>query len=352
MDADAFWQQVADPTQPPLLLPDVGTFFNRDLDRGAALIARVLDAGIHCVKGEILHDAEICLDTAVQETYLGVDASPVRENYRRLIERKTVPLGDYRQLFAPVRDAGLGLCLSVYDNAGTDFAVAIGACALKIASSNVVHAPLIRHAAATGLPLLLDTGKATLDEALRAVDWARDAGATRLVLEYSPPAPPAPLSDHNLRVLAQLAECFDGPLGLSDHHAGSEMLYAATALGCRVLEKGVCPDDQDADQDAFHALPVGELAAARRSCDAIHTALGRADAAYRPPAARPAARMGLVAARDLAAGEMLDADTVRFAFPTLGIPVEDWDLAAGRPLARAVAAGQPLEWRDVVREPA
>lgn len=352
MDARAFWQQLTDPARPPLLLPDVGTFFNQDLDRGAALIAQVRAAGITCLKGELLHDADICLAGTALESWLDPAGRTVQENYRALIERKVLPLAAYRDLFAPIRDAGLGLCLSVYDLAGVDFAAELGACALKIASTNVGHAPLIRHAAASGLPLLIDTGKATLDEALQAVAWARAAGAERLVLEYSPPAPPAPVEQHNLRVLTRLAGLFDGPIGLSDHHAGPEMLYAATALGCRVLEKGVCADDQNSDQDVYHALPVGQLADTLRICATIHAGLGDADAAYPPPAARPAARMGLVAARDLTVGATLDLDSVRFAFPTLGIPVEDWDRAAARTLGRPLVAGQPIAWDDLDADPA
>jgi sialic acid synthase SpsE len=52
--------------------------------------------------------------------------------------------------------------------------------------------------------------------------------------------------------------------------------------------------------------------------------------------------MGLVAARELAAGERIARESVRFAFPAVGIPVEDWDEVAGRRLARAARAGEPL----------
>jgi sialic acid synthase SpsE len=238
----------------------------------------------------------------------------------------------------------------VYDQAGADFAKQMDACALKIASTNVVHAPLIRYCAASGLPLIIDTGKASLDEALRAIQWARQAGADRLILEYSPPAPPAPVNKHNLRVFGQLAEVFDGPLGLSDHHASEEMLYAATVLGCRVLEKGLCADVQNGDQDVFHALPLTKLAEVMTKCHNIHAALGDAQAAYTPPAERPAGRMGIVAARNLALGDSIDINTVRFAFPTLGIPVEDWDKVNRAHIRSPVAAGQPIEWCHV--EPA
>ncbi|HHJ80572.1 MAG TPA: spore coat protein, partial [Candidatus Tenderia electrophaga] len=328
-------------------LPDIGIFFNQDVALALTMVKAVKAAGARYLKGEILHDAEICLKTDLTEQYLGDDAQPVRENYRQLIERKTLPLSHYEKIFAPCQTLGMGLVLSVYDQGGADFGKQIGACALKIASTNVVHAPLIRYCAGLDLPLIIDTGKASLDETIRAMQWARDAGAKRLILEYSPPAPPAPVSQHNLRVFDQLANMFDGPIGLSDHHAEEEMLYAATALGYRVLEKGLCADNSRGDQDVFHALPIAMLADVIRKCRNIHAALGDASAAYIPPATRPAARMGIVARRDLACGDVIDIKTVRFAFPTLGIAVEEWDKINQLRLTTAVAAGQPIEWCHV-----
>jgi sialic acid synthase SpsE len=347
MSPDDFWDDVTQTSRPPVLLPDIGTFFNQDVQLALTMVKEVKTTGARYLKGEILHDADICLDTIVSEQYLGHDAQPVRENYRQLIERKTLPLSEYEKIFTPCRTLGMGLVLSVYDIEGADFAKKMGACALKIASTNLVHAPLIRHCAQLGLPLLIDTGKASLDETLRALEWAREAGANRLILEYSPPAPPAPVSNHNLQVFRLLAEKFDGPLGLSDHHAGEEMLYAATVLGCRVLEKGLCADNNGDDQDVFHALPIAMLAEVIRKCRNIHAALGDADNAYAPPAERPAARMGIVAGKDLASGETIDIKTVRFAFPTLGIPVEEWDQVNQSRLKVPVAAGQPIEWHHV-----
>ena len=182
MSPAEFWDDVVHASRPPVVLPDIGTFFNQDVALAARMVAAVKAAGARYVKGEVLHDAEICLKTDVAEHYLGADAQSVGENYRQLVERKALPLSQYEKIFAPCRELKLGLVLSVYDLKGADFAKRLGACALKIASTNVVHAPLIRYCAGLDLPLIIDTGKATLDEALRAVNWARRAGAERIVL--------------------------------------------------------------------------------------------------------------------------------------------------------------------------
>lgn len=347
MKGDRFWRDVKDAFRPPVVLPDIGTFFNQDMALAEELLIGVANTRARYIKGEILHTAEICLHSDTTEQYLGQDAQPVSENYRRLIERKVVPLEQYRELYAPCKHLGLGLVLSVYDQEGADFAVDIGACALKIASTNVVHAPLIRHCAKQGLPLIIDTGKATLEEAQRAIEWARETGNDQLIIEYSPPAPPAPLEKHNLQILPDLQKMFGIPVGLSDHHSGEEMLYAATALGCRVLEKGLCAAKPQNDQDVFHALPIDQLSGVMQRCHNIHAALGNAMAAYPAPPQRPVARMGLVAQQDLMPGDVLSLENVRFAFPTLGIPVEHWDDIAGCKLTHAVTANAPLEWKHV-----
>lgn len=345
--AEDFWRDISAVFRPPVVLGDIGTFFNQDITLATQLLEQAAAGGTRYIKGEILHDPEICLPTDATEHYLDQTAKQQQENYRALIERKVVSLTDYRKLFARCAHFHLGLVLSVYDTVGADFASEIGACALKIASTNVVHAPLIRHCAGLQLPLIIDSGKSSLSEVQQAIEWAREAGADRLLIEYSPPAPPAALEKHNLQILPDLQKMFGLPVGLSDHHHGEEMLYAATALGARLLEKGLCADNPNSDQDVYHALSVSRLPAVTRACHNIHAALGSAQAAYTPPAQRPTARMGLVAETDLQPGDQLGLNNVRFAFPTLGIPVEHWDQVAGSTVTQAIAANTPLEWNHV-----
>ena len=85
---------------PSVFLPDIGTFFNQDVARGLALIDRVADAGARVIKGEVLHDAGICLDTDLLENITTRDAVVTKEPYRRVIERKVLPLSEYEKLFA------------------------------------------------------------------------------------------------------------------------------------------------------------------------------------------------------------------------------------------------------------
>ena len=63
-------------------------------------------------------------------------------------------------------------------------------------------------------------------------------------------------------------------------------------------------------------------------------------------------RQGVVAKRDLVAGDTINLENVRFAWPSFGIPVELWDLVDGWQLAGPVSANRPIEWKHVKQGPA
>ena len=197
------------------------------------------------------------------------------------------------------------------------------------------------------MPVILDTGHSTIEEIGRAIDWAHDAGAEQLVVEHSPLGPPHGVDQHNLRFMHTLGVAFGIPYGLSDHHAGEEMLYAAAAMGASVIEKGVCPDGVDDEQDAAHALPISKVADVVRMIGNIRMALGTGVRQLPRDREKYRSRMGLVAKRDIAAGEKITLDNVTFAFPAVGIEVEYWREVAGSVLDHSISAGQIIRWRDL-----
>lgn len=341
---------------PPIFFAEIGSFFNGDPAPARELIRRIIECRAAVpeqpviLKTEILDDAEICLPTDVLETYTSKGGAVKRENYRALIERKVMPTSDYVPLFAMCRDAKIPVVVSVYDFKAADFSKAQGAAALKIASSNVTHVPLIRHVAGLGLPMVIDTGRTTIAEVHRAVDTARRAGCEDIILQHSPDGHPAPAKAHNLRILQTYMTAFGLPVGLSDHYTGVEMLYVAAALGAAVLEKGVYFNPDELDQDISHTMHIDDLPRVLRTVHDAWLSLGKPARDTRQPidwVIGTSQRQCLVAARDLVPGDRIGLDTVRFAFPCLGIPVEQWDLVVGWTTTRPVAAGQPVRWEHV-----
>lgn len=326
----------------PVFWPDIDVYFKRDLALAFSMVDAMVDMGVQVIKTAALHSPLCCLQDGGDVQYHVPGRGMVSEPYRAVIDRHVLPMPQLRQLCAHVRKRGLNLVVSVYDDEGVEVATAFDAVAIKIPSSNIVHAPLIRHAARSAKRLVLDTGRSTLAEIDRAVQWARAAGAQDLLVQHSPPGPPASVHAAHLSVMPVLAQRYGAACGLSDHCGGLDMLAPAVALGAEVIEKGVCPDAASADIDLAHALPLHRVPEALTIISQVDKALGTPDLDHRDGQLRPRDRMGLVAAQAMHAGERVTIDKIRFAFPTVGLPVEAWDDVQGRVLHHAVAQGEPL----------
>ncbi|PCH80497.1 MAG: hypothetical protein COB90_08135 [Hyphomicrobiales bacterium] len=331
---------------PPLFLADIGTFFGQDMVQAHRMVDGLKEAGCTVVKGEILHRADICIDDDTMENYYDPVRGMISERNRDLIERKIVSFENYKILIAHCKSLDMELVMSVYDLEAVDFAIAQGVAGLKIASSNISHEPLIRYVAQKRVPMFVDTGKSTFVEIAQAVQWMRDEGHDAFVLQHSPAAPPAPVEEQRLRMLNVLGDAFNCEVGLSDHHAGNEMMMAAVALGACCIEKGLCRDDASIDQDVAHAMRSGEVKQLKKSCNDIYLAMREAGRWNTTPDQLPPYRMGLIAKRELRSGDPLSFENIDFAFPVKGISCADWSRVAGWQMANDVGKGKPINWED------
>lgn len=97
----------------------------------------------------------------------------------------------------------------------------------KIASYELLWSDLLGACARTGLPLVLATGMATLDEIAGAVDTLRTAGCRDLTLLHCVSGYPSPVDQSNLSVIETLRRKFDCPVGWSDHSASQAVVTRA-----------------------------------------------------------------------------------------------------------------------------
>ena len=332
----------------PIFLPDISTFFNQDYKIAEDMISLLMKTDVKVIKGEVLHDVNICSKESGNEKYIGRQSNKlITENTRRLIERKIVPLNIYEKIFSKCINKGFKLALSVYDIKGLEFARDIGVSIVKIASSNIVHQPLIEKAAKFQIPMIIDTGHSTLEEISRAVNWIRDTGFEEFIIEHSPLAPPNPVGAHNLNFMVNLGKIFNTGFGLSDHHETEEMLYAATALGATILEKGVCITDQGDEQDAKHALSIDKVPEVLKKINNIYEAMGTGARNLNRNREKYSYRMGLVANKNLKKGDKINLKNISFAFPNKGIAVEKWSEVFNKKINKKKDKNQPIRSSDV-----
>lgn len=227
--------------------------------------------------------------------------------------------------------------------------------AFKVASGDITFEPVIRAAAATGKPLIISTGAASLDDIDNAVSWVRDEigegkAKENLALMHCVCSYPAPIEQANILSIPFLAERYGLQVGYSNHVIEPEACLAAVAVGANLIE--IHFTDKKTGRD-FHdhslSFEPQELKAFIESAQRIRAALGQRTKAVQPceESLIPLVRKGVVAAQDLEEGHVIRSEDLIYARPATSFTSAQRGELVGRKLKSAVAAGYTFKRENI-----
>jgi pseudaminic acid synthase len=245
-------------------------------------------------------------------------------------------------------DLGLHLFSTPFDSTAVDFLGEMDVPAYKIASFEIVDLPLIERIAATGKPIIMSTGMATLNEISEAVDTIRLCGGGPFALLKCTSAYPSPAEDMNLRTIPHLAGAFDCPVGLSDHTLGIAVPVVAVALGACIIEKHFTLSRSDVGPDSAFSLEPHEFKAMVEGVRVAEKALGRVH--YGVTANDEKSRVfrrSLYVVEPIAACDLFTERNVRSIRPANGLPPKHLKKVLGCRATCDLPAGTPLCWAYV-----
>jgi pseudaminic acid synthase len=332
-----------DPQEPPFVIAEMSCNHHGRYEEAERIVRAAKEAGADAVKLQTYTPDTMTLDAPQPWFRIKGTIWDGRGLYDLYREAMT-PWEWHAPLKKLADSLGLILFSSPFDAGAVDFLEKLGMPAYKIASFENGDLPLIRKVAATGKPVIVSTGTATVEEVDEAVKTLRGAGASFALLKCVS-AYPAPPEEMNLRAISVLAERHGVPVGLSDHTLGSCVATAAVALGACVVEKHLTLSRAAGGPDAPFSMEPSEFKAMVADLRAAKTALG--DGRLGPaPSETPsrAFRRSLFAVRDIAKGEPLTPENVRAIRPGAGLPPRDYDAVLGRRAKAPIARGTPLSW--------
>jgi pseudaminic acid synthase len=267
-----------------------------------------------------------------------------------LYQEAATPWEWHADLFAEARRLGMDCLSTPFDATAVDFLEQFNPPAHKIASFELVDHALLRKVAATGRPVILSTGMATLEEITDAVNALRQAGCRELALLKCTSSYPAPADEANLRTIGHLALTFNCPVGLSDHTMGIACPVVAVSLGACLIEKHFTLSRKTPGPDSAFSLEPAEFAEMVRAIRTAEAALGSVHYGLSPAEEKSHIfRRSLFAVADVAAGERFTEHNVRSIRPGHGLAPKELPKVLGKRAARAISRGEPLSW-DCVAE--
>jgi sialic acid synthase SpsE len=328
------------------VIAEAGANHNRDLGVAKALIDVAADAGADAVKFQTYTGQDLYSSRTPRFEYLQDERSP-----QELLDAIALPREWQPELQAHATARGIHWFSSPFDRAAVDELAALQVPALKIASFELVDLGLIRHAAATGIPLILSTGMATYGEVEDALGAVAQGGGTEVALLRCASLYPSPPEIMNLRAMATLRDAFGVPAGLSDHTTGIAVAAGAAALGMAVLEKHVTLDRAMEGPDHPFAVEPGELKAMIAGVREVEAALGHGRLDGPSDAERTEmytlARRSIVAATAIPAGTAITEAMLTVKRPGYGVKPRDMGLLVGRTATRDIPFDEVITWAMV-----
>ena len=329
---------------PPFIIAEMSGNHNQSLDRALEIVEAAAKTGAHALKIQTYTPDTMTLDLDEREFHISDPKSLWAGNsLYKLYGEAYTPWEWHKPIFDRARDLGIIAFSTPFDDTAVDFLEGLDVPCYKIASFENTDLPLIRRVAATGKPLIISTGMASIAELDDTVKAARGAGCKDLILLKCTSTYPATANNTNILTIPHMRELFDCEVGLSDHTMGVGVSVASVALGATVIEKHFTLSRADGGVDSTFSMEPAEMSQLVLESERAWQALGKVS--YGATEAEKKSivyRRSLYVVQDIKAGDVLTKENVRAIRPGLGLATKYLDLVLGKAVKRNVLRGTAL----------
>ncbi|UCC45367.1 MAG: pseudaminic acid synthase [Candidatus Zixiibacteriota bacterium] len=332
--------------QPPFIIAEMSGNHNQSLQRALDIVEAAARSGAHALKLQTYTAETMTLDLDRDEFYISDPDSPWKgRSLFDLYREAHTPWDWHKPILERCSELGLLAFSTPFDDTAVDFLESLDVPAYKIASFENHDLPLIRKVAATGKPVMISTGMASIAELDETIRTVRAAGNDQIILLKCTSSYPASPQTTNLRTIPHMRDLFDVEVGLSDHTRGVGAALAAVSLGATVVEKHFTLARADGGVDAAFSVEPDEMKTLVEESERAWQALGKVS--YGRTDAESASeifRRSLYIVKDMKKGDLITPENLRCIRPGKGLPPKYYETFIGKRVGRDVAIGTPVSW--------
>jgi N-acetylneuraminate synthase/N,N'-diacetyllegionaminate synthase len=319
---------------PTYTVAEIGFNHEGDMNLAVKMIEAAAKAGADAVKFQTYRASNLVLESV---------------EHFNIIKHGELSLEDHQQLIEAARENHVTFFSTAYGKESVDILEEVDVPAYKVASMDLTNLPLLRYIAATGKPMIVSTGMATLGEIAEAVETIQKDGNDQIILLHCLSKYPAPPEEVNLKTISLLQETFDLPAGYSDHVLGNTAALAAVALGACMIEKHFTTDKTLPGPDHKMSADPQEFGQLVRDIRSIESSMGgRYDVLNRPDRGEARViRRSIFAKVDIPAGAIITEDMIKCVRPEGGLLPKYWDCVVGRKAKMDIVKETPITWEGI-----
>lgn len=332
--------------EPPFIIAEMSGNHNQSLERALEIVEAAAKTGAHALKIQTYTADTMTLDLDEREFHISDPKSLwAGSSLYKLYGEAYTPWDWHKPIFERARELGIIAFSTPFDDTAVDLLESLDVPCYKIASFENTDIPLIRRVAATGKPMIISTGMASIAELDDTVRAAREAGCKDLILLKCTSTYPATANNTNILTIPHMRELFGCEVGLSDHTMGVGVSVASVALGATVIEKHFTLSRAEGGVDSTFSMEPAEMTQLVLETEQAWQALGQIS--YGPTVAEKKSivfRRSLYVVSDLKAGDLLTKENVRAIRPGLGLSTKYQELMIGMAVKHDIKRGTALSW--------
>ena len=317
-----------------LIIAEAGVNHNGDIAKAKALIDKGAEGGVDYVKFQTFKAGNLVTKQAKRAAYQDRNTQDNDSQYE-MLKKLELSQAVHQELIDYCAQKGVKFLSTGFDFESLEFLAGLGITIAKVPSGEITNLPYLRKVATLFPEVILSTGMANITEIKDAVKVLTDNGVSKdkITVLHCNTEYPTPMEDVNLKAMLHIQRELGVPVGYSDHTLGIEVPIAAVALGATVIEKHFTLDKTLPGPDHKASLEPDELKAMVSAIRNIEKAIGGSglkEVSKSEEKNKPIARKSIVAATNIAKGEVFSTKNLTVKRPGIGISPMQWDEVIGK----------------------
>jgi len=335
-----------------IIIAEAGVNHNGDIETAKRLIDVAVDAGVDYVKFQTFKAERLVSPSAQKAKYQIENDISKDDSQLNMLKKLELCDVDHKELISYCKSKNISFFSTAFDDESISYLSSLNFDMFKIPSGELTNYPYLRAIAKTGLPVVLSTGMANLDEIEKSINVLVSYGTKKgeITVLHCNTEYPTPMIDVNLKAMLTIKEKLGVSIGYSDHTLGIEVPIAAVALGAEVIEKHFTLDRGLKGPDHKASLEPKELinmVSSIRNIEKAISGTGIKETSLSEKKNIHIARKSIHLSKDLTSGSIIKEQDIISLRPGDGICTMNWEDIIGKHVNKNLKRFTKLTLKDL-----